>query len=165
MSDKHEVSWMESEGGTAHPDGDSTRQNAEIERLNTILRNSSGGGVTVMGREERAVHAVLAMAMVLQGALDDLMADCRECPKTLDRLLGRMENIIGTIRGTVVAPVEENVLLLTIDCEDVLAEMQRARGADTGLKDKLRDWLKGERLRKMAESMGSSPSDESGPAN
>lgn len=47
-------------------------QAGEIARLKALTDNPDGG-VTVMGREERAVHAVLTMATVLYGALEDLM--------------------------------------------------------------------------------------------
>lgn len=130
-------------------DQERARQNTEIERLNAVLRNP-GGGVRSKGAEERAVHALRAMALILNGALDDLMADCQECPKTLDRLLSLMGNIIGMIRGTVNAPVEDNVALLVAKCEDAILEMEQARGVKTKLKDLL---TQSERYSKMAESM------------
>lgn len=104
-------------------------QAGEIARLKALTDNPDGG-VTVMGREERAVHAVLTMATVLYGALEDLMWGA-ECPKNLDRLLDRMEHIIGMIRGTVCAPAEENAVLLLLDCEAALAIIKKARGVES----------------------------------
>lgn len=156
MSNDHEIDRMMGEGFMAHPDaGEGMDQASEIQRLKDKL-DDPRGGVPLPGHEERSVHVILATATVLRGGLDHLMHGS-ECTPILDRLLGRFENILGTIRGTVCAPVEENVVLLMIDCEDVLLEMQRARGADTGMKDKLRTWLKVQRLKKMAAGMGDKP--------
>lgn len=150
-----EIHRMENEGCTSHPDADAERpdrqerQNAEIERLKARLDNV-GGGVPLMGREERAIHAVLAMATIMRGALDDFMyadaAVSSDCPQALDRLLRLMQDIIGAIRGVVIIPVEENVDLLLAQCESTLAAMEKSRRAQVD-----------ERYRRMAAGMGDEP--------
>lgn len=56
-----------------------------------------------------------------------------ECPKNLDRLLDRMEHIIGMIRGTVCAPAEENAVLLLLDCEAAFAIIRRRVGLNPNM--------------------------------
>ena len=131
MSEDHEISRMQNEGGMSHPDGGRMdRQAREIERLKAITNIPGSDGVPSKGAEERAIHALLAMATILQGALDDLMHGS-ECTPTLDRLLRRMQDVLGAIRGVVIIPAEENADLLLLDCEASLAIIKKARGVES----------------------------------
>lgn len=158
MSETEIARWEGEGGGTAHhPDGghmDQERQHAEIERLKARLDNV-GGGVPLMGREERAIHAILAMATIMRGALDDFMyagaAVSSDCPPTLNRLLALMQDIIGAIRGVVIIQPEDNVALLLAKCEGAIREMERARGVQT---EPGKTQRPGERFQKMAASLG-----------